>query len=411
MSTQSRSGARPTARMAAGRERPLGLVAAGLALIAVTYGLARYAYGLFLPELREEFALSAASLGLIGAGAYASYCLAVGAALVLTARMGPRRMAVLAGTFAVAGTATVAAAPTGWVLGVGIFVAGISSGLASPPLGEAVTRAIAERRRDWANSIINSGTSVGVALSGPVALLASGSWRLAWLGFALIAAVVLAWNARVLPGPVRAARGGRRGIPRLSAGYLIGHRSLPMFVAALAVGFGSAAYWTFSRDLVVYAGGVSLAGSTLFWTVLGVSGLAGGAAGTLVGRFGLTPTLRGSLLAMAAANALLAAAPGNGMAAYASAAVFGASFITLSGIILVWAVAAFPARPSAGIGAGFLLLAVGQVAGAPAAGALADAIGLAPTFAAFAAASLVAAGLRAEVRRGSPCRLATATPS
>ncbi len=45
------------------------LVAPGLATIAVTYGLARFAYGgLFLPEMRESLELSATVLGLIGAG-------------------------------------------------------------------------------------------------------------------------------------------------------------------------------------------------------------------------------------------------------------------------------------------------------------------------------------------------------
>ena len=46
------------------------LVAPGLALIAVTYGLARFAYGLFLPEMREALDLSETWLGLIGAGSY-----------------------------------------------------------------------------------------------------------------------------------------------------------------------------------------------------------------------------------------------------------------------------------------------------------------------------------------------------
>src|SRR5215204_5817698 len=43
--------------------RPSGitwLVAPGLAMIAVTYGLARFAYGLFLPEMRESLDLSEA---------------------------------------------------------------------------------------------------------------------------------------------------------------------------------------------------------------------------------------------------------------------------------------------------------------------------------------------------------------
>jgi hypothetical protein len=79
------------------------LVAPGLATIAVTYGLARFAYGLFLPEMRESLGLSDSMLGLIGAG----YCLAVTGALVFTSRAGPRFMAVAAGAVAIAGMAVV----------------------------------------------------------------------------------------------------------------------------------------------------------------------------------------------------------------------------------------------------------------------------------------------------------------
>src|SRR5919112_1549757 len=46
------------------------LVAPGLAMIALTYGLARFAYGLFLPEMRDSLDLSESVLGLIGAGSY-----------------------------------------------------------------------------------------------------------------------------------------------------------------------------------------------------------------------------------------------------------------------------------------------------------------------------------------------------
>src|SRR5215208_7015646 len=115
-------------------QRPSGitwLVAPGLAMIAITYGLARFAYGLFLPEMRESLDLSDSVLGLIGAGSYAGYCLAVLGALVLTSRSGPRLMAVAAGSVAVVGMATVAGAPTGWVLALGVLLAGSSSGLAT----------------------------------------------------------------------------------------------------------------------------------------------------------------------------------------------------------------------------------------------------------------------------------------
>jgi len=40
------------------------LVAPRLAMISVTYGLARFAYGLFVPQMREVFALSSSVLRL-----------------------------------------------------------------------------------------------------------------------------------------------------------------------------------------------------------------------------------------------------------------------------------------------------------------------------------------------------------
>ena len=391
-----------------GREAIAWLVAPGLALIAVTYGLARFAYGLYLPEMREAFDLSPSLLGLIGAGSYVGYCVAVVVALVYTSRTGPRLMAVAAGVVAVVGMATVAGSPVAWVLALGILVAGSSTGLASPPMGEAVARSIRPSLQDRANALINCGTSVGVALSGPAALLLTGQWRLAWSAFALVGLAVLVWNAAVMPrkalqdegengepDKVGAEAADGPGSTHLSFTYLIGARvrprSLPLFAVAFGVGFASAVYWTFSRDVVVQAGGLGQTGSTLFWTVIGISGLAGGAVGDLVGRFGLTPVLRGGLVSMAASMVLLAVASSVLPLAYTSAALFGSTYIMLSGVVLVWAVSVFRERPAAGLGAGFLLIAVGQVAGSPVAGALAGTTSPAIAFCSFAGAAVLTA--------------------
>jgi predicted MFS family arabinose efflux permease len=222
------------------------LVAPGLAMIAVTYGLARFAYGLFLPEMRQAFGLSETVLGLIGAGSYVGYCVAIIIALVFTSRAGPRFMVVFAGAVAVVGMAAVAGAPTTWVLALGVLAAGSSSGLASPPMGEAVVRSIHQEFQDRANTLINSGTSIGVALSGPAALLLAEQWRLAWAAFASIGLLVLVWNARVMPpkalsgGPLDETEAG--DVPRLSVRYLMGAKSMLLYAAATGVGFASAAY-------------------------------------------------------------------------------------------------------------------------------------------------------------------------
>jgi predicted MFS family arabinose efflux permease len=370
------------------------LVAPGLAMIALTYGLARFAYGLFLPEMRESLDLSESALGLIGAASYAGYCFAILGALMFTSRTGPRFMAVAAGAVAVVGMATVAGAPTAWVLALGILVAGSSSGLASPPMGEEVATSIHEESQDRVNALINSGTNIGVALSGPSALLLTEQWRIASFAFALVGGAVVAWNAIAMPpkpvGDDRPGEAAQSDGPRLSVRYLVGPRSVPLFAAATGVGFASAAYGTFSRDLIVRFGDLSGTGSTIFWMVIGVSGLAGGLAGDLVQRFRLARAFRASVLSMAAAIGLLAAAPGVLLWAYSSAALFGSSYIMLTGIILVWSVWVFYERPSAGLGAAFLLIVVGQVFGALIAGAVAGSAGLIVTFWAFAGIAIVA---------------------
>jgi predicted MFS family arabinose efflux permease len=234
-----------------------------------------------------------------------------------------------------------------------------------------------------------------VAFSGPAALLLAESWRLAWAAFTVVGGAVVAWNALAMP---RTSAADRRlegttsaEAPRLSMGYLMGARSVPLFAAAMGVGFASAAYWTFSRDLVVRAGDLSVSGSTVFWTVIGVSGLAGGLAGDLVRRYGLATAFRASLLCMAAAIGLLAAAPGTLLSAFLSAALFGSTYIMLTGIIVVWSVSVFQELPSAGLGAAFLLIAVGQVFGTPVAGAVAGVSGLVVTFWLFAGIAVLTA--------------------
>jgi hypothetical protein len=77
-----------------------------------------------------------------------------------------------------------------------------------------------------------------------------------------------------------------------------------------------------------------------------------------------------------------------------SATLFGSTYIMLTGIILVWSVSVFHERPSAGLGAAFLLLAVGQILGSLIAGVVAGAAGLALTFWAFAGVAVLSALIR-----------------
>lgn len=369
--------------------RPVRPAAAGLSLIAVSYGLARFAYGLFVPTFRSDFGLDATGAGAIAASSYVAYCLGVIAATAATPRLGARAVAVGAGILATAGMATIALATDVVLLAVGVVVAGSSTGVASPPLAHAIARRVAPGARDRTQTVVNAGTGLGVMVSGPVALLVHDQWRLAWLTFAGIAAAVTIWSLLAIPaardetrGP-RASSGGRRraGIPRLVA-------------AAATMGAASAAGWTFGQDLLSTVGGHTSTFSTVAWIVLGASGLLGAGAGDLAARLGLRRVWTMLMIAMAASTAALAAAPQNALVAIAASAVFGAAYIALTGVLLVWSIEVFDGEPARGVGLVFLTLALGQAGAAPLLGLVADSVVLTTAFWFAAAVAVLGAFVR-----------------
>lgn len=83
--------------------REFYLGATGFGLIAVCYGFARFAFGLFLPQIDADLALTDAMGGLIAGGSFLGYCLAIVVAAQLTERMGARTVAVVAALIAALG--------------------------------------------------------------------------------------------------------------------------------------------------------------------------------------------------------------------------------------------------------------------------------------------------------------------
>ncbi|MER5212421.1 MFS transporter [Streptomyces sp. NPDC002838] len=364
-----------------------GLVCAGTALIGTCYGFARFAYGLFAPEFQDSFTISSTVSGVIGSGSYIGYCIAIVASLIFTERVGARRMAVAAGVVATVGTAMVALAPSTPVLAAGVLIAGSSTGLASPPMAAAVSRWVLSGIQDRAQSVVNAGTGIGVMVSGPIALLLIDQWRWAWGVFAVLAAAVTLWVHLVIPftSSEHSTDSGKPGHARGTA---------VMVLAAFLMGLGSVAVWTFGRDLITTVGDAGSLVSTSMWTVLGAAGFIGALSGDLVARAGLARSWTMVMITMAAATLLLALAPGSTVAAFAAAAVFGASYVCLCGLLLLWSTRIHPDRASFGVGVSFLMIAVGQSVGSPLAGALTDAAGGTSAFFTCAGIALLGAFVR-----------------
>jgi predicted MFS family arabinose efflux permease len=346
------------------------LVAAAFALTALSYGLARFAYGLLLPQIREDLSLDAAAAGWIGGGAFAAYCIGIAFASLAGVKLGERAMAMLAGLAATAGVGLVALAPSVPVLGAAIALAGLSTGFTSPPLASAVAQKFDALERPRANGIINAGTAAGIVVSGLGAISFAAAWRELYALFALFGAAVTAWLWFALPkgSPEREAN----GVPlqQLARPGLAG-----LCAAAFLMGASSTAIWTFGADMLRNELSFSAARIATAWITLGLGGVAGSSTGILVARFGIGVIHPMALLGIALCYGMLAAATVAPLLAFAAMALFGAAYIISSGVLLIRGTALLLDRPDLGLGIPFLAIAVGQTVGAPLFGAVLDRAG------------------------------------
>ena len=344
------------------------LVPAGVGMIAAAFGLARYGYGLLLPDMRASLELDVGSAGLIGSSAYVSYLLANTAVVALTARTGPRLPLVLATVSAVGGMVMIAGSTDARGLTAGVLLAGASAGFAFPPYADVVAAVVAPARRSTAWATISSGTGWGVAVAGPVVVLSGAGWRASWLVFAGLAAV---WGTvAVLTVPSgRVASSG--GTVRLRPRWFLCPRSRPLLLAAALVGVGSSIWWAFCVD-AMRAAGLDPTTARLVYAGCGVAGVVASLTGALVERAGQRRVHHATVVGVTASLILLAALASVATSAgpavtttvvVAAAVTFG---VTYNGVIAVqglWSAEVFAQRPSAGLAAVNTSLTVGTLIG------------------------------------------------
>lgn len=336
------------------------VVTSGTALIAATYGLARFGYGLSLPSLTRTFEMSSVAAGAISAGSFVSYCLSAAVA----SRMGghPRTMVICAGGAATVGSLGVAAAPALSVLAPSVLIAGAGAGFASPGLVALIQRNVAPARQENAQTIVNSGTGAGIVAAGALMLLTIGQWRLAWLTVAVLS--LLATTATLRADKSTAQHQVSKPPPPRRAGQVSELAALtwPTLAATLA-GISSAAVWTFGPSIMATAQSGRDNYATLAWMVLGAFGILGATAGKIVQTWSLKTAWGITCVAMSAATVLLGLWPGAPVPAYTAVAAFGATYTAMSGVLIVWAVRVTPARAAEGTIVLFIALAVGQALG------------------------------------------------
>jgi predicted MFS family arabinose efflux permease len=369
---------------------------------AAALGLARFAYGLLIPAMRDELGWSLAKAGTLTTANSLGYLVGAVAVGPLARRLSETatfRLGMVVTAAALAANAATGSYP---VLLLTRAAAGVSGALVFIAGGVLASRAAASRGSALPVSIYFAGAGLGIAVSGTVIppLLSHhpGRWPLAWAGLAAAAglAAVFSWtaadDARAGPGVARVGGGGvgGGGVAVPVANWRAVAAMWRVSLAYLLFAAGYIAYITFlSAYLTAHHASVTQVAVT--WAALGVAAIAEPVLWSRPlrawpGARALAAALAG--ISAAAAVAIISADPA---VVIISAIGYGVSFLVVPAAITRIVHAAVP-RPdwTAALAAFTVVFAVGQMAGPYLAGVLADSYGAGATL--VWTAALCAAG-------------------
>jgi predicted MFS family arabinose efflux permease len=283
--------------------------------------MARYGYGLLLPDIKHSLVLGETELGAIGTLAYLTYIVAAAMVDPCVRRRGPRATVIIGGLLGVGGTIVIAVSRDSLALAAGVGIAGASAGLVYPPFAEAL-RELPEQIRDRALASVNCGTGWGVAVAAPIAIIAASSWRVAYFGFAACTLASTIYAARVLPARGCATSGSERSRLALRELRPVAWR---ITAGALLIGLGSGAYWTFAVQHA-RAAGLDVTSGRVLLGLAGIGSILGIGAADTIGRIGAKRTFMLCACIEASATALLATRASSLPAVMISAFAFGVSY-------------------------------------------------------------------------------------
>lgn len=369
----------------------IGFALFGAALVAISYGLARFAFGLFVPSISAELNLTSYLIGIIGALPFISFVLSTLVAPLAADRLGARNLAILSCSFGAGGLILISQASDALTLGMGVFICGICTGLMMPALTAAMQALVSRTMHGRVSSIMNAGTSIGVIVAVPTVVFLFDAWRFTYVMFAVLAGIgiVAAWF--FIPSVSRIMPADAAPPPPISR--LQWSRLTRLTLFAFAMGFVSAPYWLFAPDLAVTLGALPANHTGWLWLAVGIAGLGGAMVSDLADRNNPPITQALMLMMLSSSLVLLAASPGQLTLAIFSALVFGLAYMSLTGLYLMTGIRLLPGRLSVGPVLPFMAVALGQAVGSPVIGALVDGFGYADAFAIFAMIGILLAVL------------------
>lgn len=171
------------------------VVLVGTLTIFACLGLARFAFGMLLPSMREALGMSYDEMGFLGTGNFAGYLAAVAVTPFLLRRFSPRQL-IASGLSLIAFCMFGIAAGESYLLILLLYTCvGIGSGIANIPIMVLVSYWFRREKRGQAAGLIVIGSGFAIMFSGFIIPIlnenfAQNGWRVSWLLLALIVFLV-----------------------------------------------------------------------------------------------------------------------------------------------------------------------------------------------------------------------------
>lgn len=350
-------------------------------------GLARFSYGMILPDMAEDLALSYRQQGLLGASYFVGYLAIVAVMPWLAPKLGSRVLCVLGLAVVALGLVSMSLFEEYAPLSIAYFVVGLGSGGAFIGAMALPAQWFHPSHRGRAAGVATGGAGIAILVSGLAVPLVTAvenltAWQAIWLSFGivtLLASIVSHLLIRNHPtelgltpygGPVSDGAFGQtpRSDLRGAWAFLL-HLGLVYLIFAAA----ALTYTTFIVTTMVDQFGISENEAGWLWAVIGALSIFSGALfGSVSDRFGHRIGMTSALLVQATAYA--AAAIGSGMMILSlSVVLFGISAWSMPSIVAAAAGDYLgPGAAAAGFAILTLMFAAGQVAGPASAGLVAD---------------------------------------
>jgi len=314
---------------AAGHGSPWPVVLRGGAALAMSMGIGRFVYTPILPLMVDEAGLSRSSGATLATANYGGYLL--GALLGVLVPALVRSTAVLRMSV-VALIASLALMPISTAVPVW-FVLRFAAGAASALVFVIAVSAMLVQLRGHAQQLVGwafGGIGVGIALSGLLVLLvrSTSTWRAAWWASAALAAAltVAAWTLRPEPAGAATAMQQHGDTQRTRRWFAA------LFTAYSLEGVGYIIAGTF----LVAAIGENSPGwiGSGAWVLVGLCAIPASAGWAMLARRRSRPTLLAVALFVQAVGIALPGLVGGVVPALVSAALFGATFLSVASLVL-----------------------------------------------------------------------------